>query len=532
MASYKKILELHCSGLNVSQISERVGCDRNTARGVIAKSEGKGILPDRWEEMDEAHIRGLLRKETKAKEEYLPIDFEWMHGELSNKHVTVNLLYEEYAQAAGKDGMKAYSRTQFFDRYKAWCNTKQYSAKIKVKPGYSMELDYAGDLVHYIDPLTKQPVWVVLFVAVLSFSKLTFVQAVERQTAICLAHATIDAFSFFGGVIKAIIVDNAKSAVILHSKHERAILNELFRELAEHYGATVIAAPPRTPKAKPGVEDGVYNSYSRIIAPLRHCVFYSLDELNEALASQCKVFNGEPFKERPSWSRYSLFLAEEQQMLSQLPSIKFEVREKATATVRSNCHAKCSLDGYYYSVPYQWYKKKVVLRLGSHDVKIYSLQGQFIWCHKRGTSPWDRYVTEPSHMPSYIRHYIDASPGLFREQAEWVGPATFEVIDRLFSIAEADGKVPEVEYDTARGILALAKPSKKHPKRSASVLEAACGRIVELNPHPLSRIAYRAVCDGVRRLIDEQSERARQEFITKDLGKGSLFDILEEEHGL
>lgn len=78
----------------------------------------------------------------------------------------------------------------------------------------------------------------------------------------------------------------------------------------------------------------------------------------------------------------------------------------------------------------------------------------------------------------------------------------------------------------------MAKPSKKHPKRSASVLEAACGRIVELNPHPLSRIAYRAVCDGVRRLIDEQSERARQEFITKDLGKGSLFDILEEEHGL
>lgn len=277
------------------------------------------------------------------------------------------------------------------------------------------------------------------------------------------------------------------------------------------------------------MEGGVYNAYTRIIAPLRHCTFYSLDELNEALACQCEAFNGEPFKERPSWSRRSLFLAEEQQMLSQLPSTKFEVREKATATVRENCHAKCSLDGYYYSVPYVWCKKQVVLRLGRTDVRILSRFGQFICSHPRGNHPWDRYVTDPSHMPSYIRQYVYASPTLFRGKAADIGEATYTVIDRLFSIAEANAKVPEVEYETARGILALAKPTKKHPKRSAVVLEAACGRLLASYPNPLSRIPYRAVANAVQALIKERTEKENNDFISKGLGKGSLLDILEDE---
>ncbi len=527
MASYKQILELYCSGCNISQVSERVGCDRATVRRVVSKSEGKGILPTLWKELDETQLRNMLRKQTKTKAEYLPINFEWMYEELSNSHVTVNLLHEEYEQQAQKEGLKPYSRSQFFERYKKWCNHTKYSAKIKTKPGHSVELDFAGDLVQYVDPLTKEKVKVTLFVATLSFSKLLWVQAVPRQTAVCFAHAVKDAITSFGGVPRAIIVDNAKAAVIMHAKHELAVLNELFREVAEHYGATVIAAPARTPKFKPSVEDGVSNTYTRILAPLRHCIFYSLDELNEALAMQCEVFNNEPFKEKKHWTRRSLFEAEERQMLSQLPSTNFEVREKTTATVRENCHAKCSLDGYYYSVPYLWCKKRVVLRLGSLDVRIISLDGQFICSHPRGTDPWHRYVTDPAHMPSSIRQYIYASPSLFCEQAERIGPATLEVIGRLFSIAKDHNRVVEVEYDTARGILSQGKPTKKHPHRSARILEMACAELIDLHPSSHMRIPYRSVCAAVQRIIDAEAKKRTEEFIAKDVAVGSLMDILQ-----
>ena len=531
MASYKKILELYCSGINISQISERVGRDRATVRRVISKSEGKGILPSQWKELDETQLRGMLRKSTKVKPEYFPINFEWMYDELSNAHVTVNLLHEEYEEQAKKEGLRPYSRSQFFERYKKWCNVTKYSAKIKNKPGHSMELDFAGDLVQYIDPLTKTAVKVPLFVSTLSFSKLLWVQAVPRQTAVCFAHSVVDAFKFFKGVTRAIIVDNTKSAVILHSKHELAVLSELFRELGEHYGATVIAAPARTPKFKPTVEDGVSNTYTRILAPLRHCIFYSLEELNEALALRCEVFNNEPFKEKESWSRRSLFEAEEQQMLSQLPSTNFEVREKATATVRENCHAKCGLDGYYYSVPYLWCKKRVILRLGSVDVRILSLEGQFICSHPRGIDPWHRYVTDPAHMPSYIRQYVYASPSLFCEQAERIGPATLEVIGRLFSIAEANARVVEVEYDTARGILSLERPTKRNPGRSSRTLEMACKELISLHPSVFTRISYNAVRNTVQQLIDEEARMRADKFIAEKLCVGNIMDILQEEGG-
>ncbi|NMA22435.1 MAG: IS21 family transposase [Spirochaetales bacterium] len=529
MASYKKILELYGQGYNYSQIGKQVGCDRATARKVVNGCKKKGILPTQWRQLEETQLRDQLRKETKAKSEYLPMDFKWMHGELSNAHVTVNLLHEEYEQKAHEMGLRPYSRSQFFERYHNWSNRHSYSAKIKAKPGHSVELDFAGDLVHYIDPLTRIPVKVTLFVATLSFSKLLYVQAVERQKAICLAHATIGSFKYFGGVTRAIIVDNTKAAIILHSKHELAVLNELFRELAEHYGATVIAAPPRSPKLKPNVESGVSDTYTRILAPLRHCTFYSLDELNEALYDRCETFNGEPFKDKKQWTRRSIFEAEEQQMLSQLPSTNFEVREKTIATVRENCHAKCSLDGYYYSVPYRWCKKRVTLRLGSNDVLIYSQTGQFIRKHPRGADPWDRYVTDPTDMPSYIRQYAYASPALFCEQAGRVGSATLEVIGRLFAIAEANDRVVEAEYESAKGILGLARPTKKHSARCPRILEAACTVLVELNPNPSIRISYRSVYNTVRRLIDEEVKKRTGEFISNKLGAASIMDILQRE---
>lgn len=526
MVSYKRILDLHCSGRNNTQVSAETGYDRVTIRSTLAKAEERGLLPTAWTDMSEEELRKLFRKKQEPKQGYLEIDLEWVHRELSDPHVTVNLLHEEYQQKAAAEGLKAYSRTQFFTRYHAFSSSVKYSAKTKAKPGSSVELDFAGDLVHYTNPLLHTRVSAVLFVATLTFSKLTYVEAIESQSAVCFAHATMNALDWFGGTCRFLRQDNTKAAVILHSKHEVALLNELFRELAVHYHTGVVPAPAYTPKAKPNVEDNVYNSYSRILAPLRHCTFYSLGQLNEALWSQCETFNNEPFKKNKDWSRRMLFEAEERRMLSQLPATKFEVRMRATATVRDNCHALCRLDGYYYSVPWQARAERVVFRLGALDVQIYAESGQFLYCHKRGSNPYDRYVTEPSHLPSHIRQYVYASPGLFRDRAAGVGDAVLRIIDRLFCIADDQGKVPEVEYETAKGILGLARPTKKHQGRCARNLEEACRRLLLLHPNPCVRIGYRTVLNAVDDVIEEQRAAQAKEFMTKSLGEGSLMDLL------
>jgi hypothetical protein len=167
--------------------------------------------------------------------------------------------------------------------------------------------------------------------------------------------------------------------------------------------------------------------------------------------------------------------------------------------------------------------------LGANDVRIYSEFGQFIYCHKRGSNRYDRYVTEPSHLPSHIRQYVYASPGLFRERAASAGNAVLSVIDRLFCIAEEQGKVPEVEYETANGILGLSRPTKKHQGRCVRNLEEACSRLLLLHPNPCVRIGYQAVKHAVEDVIEEQMAAQTKEFMAKNLGEGSLMELLGGE---
>lgn len=526
MVSYKKILELHSSGKNVSQISQGTGWDRGTIRRVITKVKEEGLTPKQWQDLGEEELKQKLRKSAKPKAEYLPIDFEYVYKEMSRAGVTVNLLHQEYCSVAEKSNLKAYSRSHFSEQYKIFTKANKVGAKIKRKPGDSIELDFAGDLVSYTDAYSKEQVEVTLFIATLSFSKLTYVEAIRNKSAVSFASAVANALHWYGGVPRYLIVDNAKAAVILHSKYERANLNSLFSELADYYATGVVAAPGYTPTAKPMVEDGVNNTYTRIIAPLRNCTFYSLESLNEALLEQSERFNCEAFQVNKNWSRRTLFEIEEQRTLSALPSSKFEVRERATATVRQNCHVLCSFDKYYYSVPHTWIKKKIIIRFGRKDVRIQSQDGQLICVHTRGNHPYDKYVTDASHMPSYLRQYIDASPEYFRRQALRYGNNTHAIIDRLFNVAQLEGRVPEIEYESARGILALSKPTKANPHRSIKRLEKACKSLLLLHPQDYVRISYTAVKNEIAKVIKKELEQEILELRTKDIGSGGLLSLL------
>lgn len=156
MVSYKKILELHSSGKNVSQISQGTGWDRGTIRRVITKVKEEGLTPKQWQDLGEEELKQKLRKSAKPKAEYLPIDFEYVYKEMSRAGVTVNLLHQEYCSVAEKSNLKAYSRSHFSEQYKIFTKANKVGAKIKRKPGDSIELDFAGDLVSYTDAYSKE----------------------------------------------------------------------------------------------------------------------------------------------------------------------------------------------------------------------------------------------------------------------------------------------------------------------------------------------------------------------------------------
>lgn len=131
----------------------------------------------------------------------------------------------------------------------------------------------------------------------------------------------MNAFKYFGGVVRIIHCDNLKTGVQKHSKNE-VILNKSYQELAEHYGTAILPDRVRSPKDKTAVEGTVGIISMFILAALRNRQFLSLPELNEAIYERLVAFSRKPFQKREG-SRASCF-AEEKPFLRPLPSRPFE----------------------------------------------------------------------------------------------------------------------------------------------------------------------------------------------------------------
>lgn len=113
------------------------------------------------------------------------------------------------------------------------------------------------------------------------------------------------------------VADNLRSGVTKAHRYEPDI-NPSYRDLAEHYGIAVLPARSRKPKDKAKVEVGVQVVECWILAVLRNRQFFSLGELNTAIALLLDRLNHKLFKKLPG-SRRSAFKTIDQPALRRLP---------------------------------------------------------------------------------------------------------------------------------------------------------------------------------------------------------------------
>lgn len=131
--------------------------------------------------------------------------------EMKHKHMTVQLLWEEYR----KDVPNGYSLTQF--RYHLNQNSAAAKPSTVLKmlhqPGAKMYVDFAGDKLSYVDKETGEEIIVETFAAVLPCSGYTFITCVPSQGIEHFLGAVDAAIRFFGGAPRMIVPDNLRSAV-------------------------------------------------------------------------------------------------------------------------------------------------------------------------------------------------------------------------------------------------------------------------------------------------------------------------------
>lgn len=137
----------------------------------------------------------------------------------ASKEMACQKQWERY-RAAHPDG---YSLTQFRVALRRYERASNPSMRMEHKASDKLFVDYTGAKLWSYPP-GEQPREVEVFVAILGCSLLAYVEAVESQRKEDFITACENAFYYDGGVPRAIVPDNLKSAVTKASRYE-AILN-------------------------------------------------------------------------------------------------------------------------------------------------------------------------------------------------------------------------------------------------------------------------------------------------------------------
>ena len=488
MTNYREILRLSSLGINHSRIADSTTISRPTVITILQRAAAQGLDWHAVEHLSDRELALRLFPQGEGKSVYKMPDYDLVHREMAKSGVTLQLLWFEYNDNCRDTSEQPYQYTQFKKYYRDYVVKTKATMHINRKPGEIMEVDWAGQTAKLIDTDTGEEIDAYVFVAALPYSGYAYVEAFLNQKQEAWIAAHVNAYGFFGGVTRILVPDNLKTGVMKNTKAE-TVLNKTYQELSEHYGTAVIPARVRTPKDKPTVEGAVGNISTFILAAIRSQRFFSLRELNAVIREKLHAFNHKPFQKKEG-SRASVFV-EERTFLLPLPKNAFELASWKIATVQYNYHV--SVDGQFYSVPYEYIKRKVDVRLTRNVVEVI-FEGIRVCSHVRLHGRQGQYSTQEAHMPPNHQQYTQWNGDRFRKWAAKIGENTATIVETILTGYK-------VEQQGYRACMALLKMADTYtPER----LETACGRALSYTPRP----SYKAIQAILKSGQDKISEKS------------------------
>jgi len=486
MIKYREILRLRSAGVSTRNIAYSCECSRSTVQGVINRAKAKGISWPLPEEFDDKEIYRILFPKEPTRSLKVEPNFSQVHKELLKKGVTLMLCWSEYCESTMASGGDPYQYSAFCHRYRTWANINNVVMHIERKPAEQMMVDWAGATMEVVDRDTGEINKVYIFVACLAYSSYLYVEGFYHMDQESWLNAHVNAFEYFGGTTPILVPDNLKVGIIKNTLDE-LVVNASYRRLAEYYGCAVVPARARKPRDKAAVESGVNMVTKWAIAPLRDRLFFDLGDLNEALQEKVEEICLRPFQKRAG-SRGSIFIDQEKDALIPLPNKRFEVYISKTATVPYNYHV--SVDSIFYSVPFQYAKQEVEVRITKSTISIY-VGTERVAMHKRSYSYRGSYVTDVNHMPDTHKDFVEWTSERFRK---WAGEIGIDV-ERVIECVLASKPIEQQAYRSCHAIIALVK---RHGNKR---LNDACKRAFTINKSP----SYKTVKTLIERLANDET---------------------------
>ena len=463
------------------QIAKSCNIARSTVGEYLFRFQQAALSWPLPQDIDDNQLEQLLYPQLPAlpaHERPLP-DWSYIHQQLRQKSVTLMLLWQEYKEIHPQ----GYQYSQFCHRYRQWAAKIDPVMRQEHRAGEKLFVDYAGQTIPVYDLHTNQMREAQIFVAVLGASNYTYAEATWTQSLPDWIASHGRAFAFFGGVPKLVVPDNLKSAVSKASFYDPDI-NPTYLDLVNHYGTVVIPARVRRPKDKAKVETGVQIVERWILARLRNRQFFSLRQLNQAIAQLLADLNNKPFQKLPG-SRKSAFESMDRPALNPLPAQAYQFAEWKKATVNVDYHIE--VDRHYYSVPHTLITKKIDVRITNNTIECF-YKSKRVASHIRSYHK-GRHSTVKEHMPRSHQKWAEWTPQRFIRWAAKIGPHTQSLIENVLNSRAH----PQQGFRSCLGILRLAK------SYGNDRLEAACRRAVDIGG-----TSYRSVQSILKHNLDQK----------------------------
>ena len=398
------VLRRQVAGDKISAIARATGMDRKTVRKYIRIAEGKGLTKDsRVEDVAYEVFRevnggdkadaGNSRDATLLPHKGLIVD--WLQREdLTLTKVHMKLL---------RRGIEtSYSSLYRFVQEHAGLTGDRGTVRMaETEPGEVAEVDF-GRLGYLFDNDLKRMRVLHALVVTLVFSRYQYVYVTHKQDLPALIGGIEDAWEFFGGVTRRLIIDNMKAAVVKSSRYE-PIFNRTFLEYSHYQGFIIDPAVARHPQGKATVERQIPYVRENFFKGEQ---FINSEHVRREAVKWCTSVAGMRIHGTTRKRPRIVFEEQEKAFLLLPREERFDIPKWGSVTVHPDHHIR--FGNALYSLPTEYIGKKVEIRADSKLTRIYH-QGAVIKTHpvvpegKRSTD----YEDYPHHKTPYAMRNCD-----------------------------------------------------------------------------------------------------------------------------
>jgi len=454
-------------------VSRALGVARKTVARYREIAEAQGWLDGELPALEvlDRRLQAMMPPSNLPRQAFKAAPYRVVIERLRERSVGVMALYERLREDHDYTG--SYSALRRYVIHLEGATPKAF-VRIETAPGDEAQVDF-GSAGRMVDPRTGELKKAWAFVMTLSHSRHQYVVFVFDQKVTTWLRCHREAFEYFGGVPKKIVLDNLKSAIVKAALYD-PVVQRSYREFAEHYGFLISPCRVRTPEHKGKVEAGVKYVKRNFLAGRETM---TITQANQKVLEWVERVAGTRIHGTTKWRPLERFEAVEKAALVELPASAYDMGVWKQAKLHPDCHVV--VEGAYYSAPHRLIGRRLWVRTNGRDVVIYHNY------ERVATHPWAPpgvRRTNPAHYPPDKVAFLMATPAWCRRRAGEIGEATATVVESLLN---------DRPLDRLRSVQALLRLADKYGQRR---LEAACRRAIrftEISYTTIKRILERGL---------------------------------------